>query len=68
MPTGSVSIIDRVLPFIQSFVVGFYSNLRIRDKVGRMEPEMGPIFSFDSIRFLDAIRDSRHRGYTWDES
>lgn len=66
MPTGSVSIIDRVLPFIQSFVVGFYSNLRIRDKVGRME--MGPIFSFDSIRFLDAIRDSRHRGYTWDES
>lgn len=59
MPTGSVSIIDRVLPFIQSFVVGFYSNLRIRDKVGRMEPEMGPFLErfflrFDSILGCDS--------------
>lgn len=26
MPTGSVSIIDRVLPFIQSFVVGYFNR------------------------------------------
>lgn len=69
MPTGSVSIIDRVLPFIQSFVVGFYFNPRIKSVEWNLKwDRFSNDFSFDSIRFLDAIRDSRHRGYTWDES